>query len=843
MINSSTIVQFVFPSCMNTSYVPLSTLRGRVPPNRQIAENGFYLIAQPDEQRPLAIAALDEASEQLAVSDTAGALFLVSLRQNRFARLSVFNHPVSAMAFLENLLIVAAKTTLHVFDTATQELKGNLEISHRHKINSILRFGDSAVFAAVSPEVVTIWDASAGCVLIKKLFSFQSLWTSGAAGDLLLLGRADGRVCAWNRQTGFDQQPVILIERALGVSSHISVESLTCLGEVVAFAVGGSTGLIRVAGPYESTLRFKRAIVQVSLAKFNPATLTANKETIPCDFLIVLTDDGIVTFIELLTLEQVGNLEFSPRRIVGFATTLEHQMRSGGAGSLALVFADGSVELLHVATALAFEKRETRQKIGLGQKDERVRFEVLNGSEKLAETPKHTKTPTSKARPAPVARPQENKFSWLFKMKGPFDPKLRPMIWAQLLRIPQNIAAYETCASQGIHPEIEKILQDFPLHSAREQTRLLRLLSCLVNWEPLLLKAGAALPRICFPFVSVLGDDPHALFEIVATFLAMHYARFFDFHPYPPLHILGQLVDTLYLEEPQVAERLAWCAASESSGLGLLLWGALQGCLSDILTRNDWLTVFDYSMLHKENPSILLTTIIAWLKQHRTAVLKLSDFSEAKEFFKQPRACNPGRLLHDIATVKLADPNDLFIEPIEKSFAPLTSQGTLYEKAFNIPVLVQPASVALVADPIATSTESLRLKSAETNADDLIQLEATAKAKQAVLIKIEAARRAKLEEQKVVSALERRKTQEREYVEKVQAIISRGKAVDRTGVQEKLLSRIGAPRLEELDFLDRETRREAQGAERVRQELLTLRNDKEAFDEHIQRKLKMRETN
>ena len=169
------------------------------------------------------------------------------------------------------------------------------------------------------------------------------------------------------------------------------------------------------------------------------------------------------------------------------------------------------------------------------------------------------------------------------------------------------------------------------------------------------------------------------LFEVVATFLANFYSRFFDFFPYPPLHVLATAVETLFAADPELADRLATIAGDDKDsgppgGVGAMMWGILRSNFSEILEREDWLNVMDFFIANRSDKNIAIAALNAWLILNRSFFLaKNLTYAQVRNFMSSPKPLDFPKFLVQVEKVSVVRPLGALLEP----------QGDKYPEKFT----------------------------------------------------------------------------------------------------------------------------------------------------------------
>jgi hypothetical protein len=115
-----------------------------------------------------------------------------------------------------------------------------------------------------------------------------------------------------------------------------------------------------------------------------------------------------------------------------------------------------------------------------------------------------------------TGRPDPEKLRLIVREFGEFPVKYRCFIWRALLEVPQSAGAFQALVSKGVHQRAALLHSKFPITDAKLSRGLLRILSALAYWSPVLGECEF-LPPLVFPFVKLFQNNHLLCFEICAT--------------------------------------------------------------------------------------------------------------------------------------------------------------------------------------------------------------------------------------------------------------------------------------------------------------------------------------
>ena len=686
----------------------LSTIRGRVWDNLSSRNNIEGIILEGFASKIVHISYWEKSREILILGDTSGCVFLLLFKPNRFSLVQKFSKPVAGLALIDNILIIAAERGgLHVLDIVTNQLVLNTENIHNYPIISLVRLGSSSLVASVSKEVAVVWDISQNFKIVKKIFPKQSFWSAATAGEkFLLLGDYHGAISIWNDE----------LNKTITGNFSSNVSSISSLGSEIIANTFENSRTVRISENGKiKLLQCPRITSKVSLMIMKRTTV-----------LISLLENGSLMIADLVKSIILAIFARSDKIITDF---------SCGGEEICASFSDGSFELIDLNFIIKKAKIQAKQNlIFLGETQEVSLLEELapEGS-RVCLVRKHKISPI--VRKQFVTSSMEEKYASVLTEQGSFPSKQRGLIWMTLLEIPKNMKAFEILSKKGIHRNVENyMLENTNLHSHRGFQRLLKLVSLIVHWDDSLEKVSDFIPRICFPFLEVLGHDLLGCFEVTVSVLGNFFARFFDFHPYPPLDLIAGLVETLHKEDAEIAYFLANLAVGTDDGIGTLLWGAVKSNMTDMLIRDDWLIFMDFCIVNKKK-DIHIRAVICWLKEHKRSLLNLKNLSQVKTFLKTPRPSNMKDMMKAMEQLIVVKPEMNLFEPsgFEKNdnYVPLLKDVDIYPKIFKMPEIVENSKVSFVkpvndfvinselSDPIQAASLRSALKNANIKTPEI----------------------------------------------------------------------------------------------------------------------------
>ncbi|PAA53477.1 hypothetical protein BOX15_Mlig017365g1 [Macrostomum lignano] len=262
---------------------------------------------------------------------------------------------------------------------------------------------------------------------------------------------------------------------------------------------------------------------------------------------------------------------------------------------------------------------------------------------------------------------------------GQFPGKYRLLIWKTLLQLPENTAAFNALYNKGIHPAFLTLQDRFPLRSNKLGRVLQRSLSCVAFWSPLFGEADY-LPLLAFPFVKLFQNSQLHSMEVLMTVLTNWCGHWFEYFPNPPLNILAIIENLIAYHDKELYAHL--CARGVTSEI--LAWPLLQTLLTEVLTREEWLSVWDCLLCHP--PGYLLYFVAGFTLLSRGPLLRATEVREFELYYRQPGCLGARDLVKQARQLRTRTPPEICPCRLLPAFAPLG--GPQYPLFNRYPVFI-----------------------------------------------------------------------------------------------------------------------------------------------------------
>eukprot|EP00742_Colponemidia_sp_Colp-10_P013948 GILJ01015792.1.p1 GENE.GILJ01015792.1~~GILJ01015792.1.p1 ORF type:complete len:1219 (+),score=262.29 GILJ01015792.1:520-3657(+) len=264
-----------------------------------------------------------------------------------------------------------------------------------------------------------------------------------------------------------------------------------------------------------------------------------------------------------------------------------------------------------------------------------------------------------------AAQLNKEKLQSMLSTYGQYPDKYRLLIWRFLLELPHNEEAFNNLSAKGIHPSFEDLPKRYPLQNRRLSQRLQKTLSQLAFWSPIFSDVPY-MPALVFPFIKLFGSDELSCFEVLASVLVHWCQRWFEFFPNPPLTVLHWIESLLQYHDPQLLNHFERIGATSQT----YAWIMLQTMFTEVLTKQEWLSLMDHLVTSSAEPFQLLFAVIGYLRYFRSAILQCSKVEEIELFLRRQNALNLQHILRSINDLRTKTPASMI--PVYEQNLPLS---------------------------------------------------------------------------------------------------------------------------------------------------------------------------
>ncbi|KAF1665535.1 TBC1 domain family member 31, partial [Aptenodytes patagonicus] len=622
--------------------------------------------------------AFDSSGDSLLAGDHQGNIYVFDLNGNRFNLVQRTMQACTALAFnlrrKTEFLVALADYSVKCFDTETKELVSWMR-GHDSSVSSISVHGSGRYAITTSTDTAQLWDLDTfqrkRKLNVRQSVGIQKVFFLPLSNTILSCFK-DNSVFAWEFDT-----------------LHCKYQLPTPVeGSVLLYKVFAVTrdGRIFVAGGKSNHLHLwclesKQLIRIIQM----PAKVRAvhHLEFLPDSFdggsnqvLGVLSQDNIMRFIHIETYKLLFDIGSHEEGISTAAT-------SPNGRYIASVMENGSLNLYSIQ-ALTQE----------GNKPPPPMFKVVEDWSKCtSEANKLTMRVTSEKSEWPrkskgskiqnkllklqVNTSLENKenklpgglnkkcLRVLLKGFGEYPAKYRMFVWRSLLQLPENHLAFSSLIDKGTHSAFVNIQNEYPIKSRKLLRVLQRTLSALAHWSAIFAETPY-IPLLAFPFVKLFQNNQLICFEVVATVVVNFCQHWFEYFPNPPVNVLSMMENVLAHHDKELLQHLIKYNVTSQ----VYAWPLLETLLSEVLTREEWLKVFDN--IFSNHPSYFLMIVVAYIICSRAPLLHCHQTGDFEYFFHHRNNLDINAVIKEAYRLMEATPLDIHPQRTLDDFIPLT---------------------------------------------------------------------------------------------------------------------------------------------------------------------------
>uniref|UniRef100_A0A2K5DPN0 TBC1 domain family member 31 n=1 Tax=Aotus nancymaae TaxID=37293 RepID=A0A2K5DPN0_AOTNA len=569
--------------------------------------------------------AFDGTGDCLIAGDHQGNIYVFDLCGNRFNLVQRTAQACTALAFnlrrKSEFLVALADYSIKCFDTVTKELVSWMR-GHESSVFSISVHASGKYAITTSSDTLNIRQS----VGIQKVF-FLPL------SNTILSCFKDNSIFAWECDTLFCKYQL----PAPPESSSILYKVFAVTRDGRILAAGGKSNHLHLwcleARQLFRIIQMPTKVRAIRHLEFLPDSFDAGSNQV----LGVLSQDGIMRFINTQTcklLFEIGSLDegisssvISPHgRYI--ASILEN-------GSLNIYSVQALTQEINKPPPPLVKVIEDLPKNKLSSSD--LKMKVTSGRVQQPAKSRESKIQTrilkqdltgnfeSKKNELPDGL-NKKRLQILLKGYGEYPTKYRMFIWRSLLQLPENHTAFSSLIDKGTHVAFLNLQKKYPIKSRKLLRVLQRTLSSLAHWS-VIFSDTPYLPLLAFPFVKLFQNNQLICFEVIATLIMNWCQHWFEYFPNPPINILSMIENVLAFHDKELLQHFI----DHDITSQLYAWPLLETVFSEVLTREEWLKLFDN--IFSNHPSFLLMTVVAYNICSRVPLLNCNLKDDFEFFF------------------------------------------------------------------------------------------------------------------------------------------------------------------------------------------------------------------
>ncbi|KAM4633879.1 TBC1 domain family member 31 [Polymixia lowei] len=621
--------------------------------------------------------AFDTTGDSFLAGDHHGNIYVFDISRNRFRLVQKTGQACTALAFnlrrTTEFLVALADYSIKCFDKDTKQLVSWMR-GHEGAVSSVSVHSSGRYAITTSSDTAQLWDLDTfqrkRKLNIRQSVGIQRVFFLPLSNTILSCF-SDDSIFAWESDTLFCKYQLPVPEH--GPRIYYKAFAVTRDGK--SLAAGGRSNLLHLwcldSKQLIRVIQMPAKVRTVRQLEFLPDSFDGGAS----QTLGVLSQDGVMRFINIHTCKLLFHIGSHDDAITTVTV--------GPYGRHVVAIMDnGSINVYSVQSLTQEYNKPPPPRVAVvsGSEGEwdisnlkvKVRSEVVQRPAKTS----GRRTQTKVLRP-PVGSTAEDKENELpaglnkkrlvalLKAFGEYPTKYRMFVWRSLLCLPENHAAYSSLTDKGLHSAYLTLHDKYPIKSHKLQRGLQRVLSALAHWADIFGETEY-LPLVAFPFVKLFQNNPLLCFEVVATVIVNWCQHWFEYFPNPPLNILSMAENVLAHHDKELLQHLVDCGITSQ----LYVWPLLETLFSEVLTRDEWLGLFDN--VFSNHPSFLLMACVAYITCCRAPLLLCSQKQDFEYFFHHRNNLDMGAMMKEAYRLMSSTPADIHPRAILCDFTPLT---------------------------------------------------------------------------------------------------------------------------------------------------------------------------
>ncbi|XP_030606506.1 TBC1 domain family member 31 [Archocentrus centrarchus] len=619
----------------------------------------------------------DTTGDSFLAGDHHGNIYVFDISRNRFRLVQKTGQACTALAFslrrTTEFLVALADYTIKCFDKDTKQLVSWMR-GHEGAVSSISVHSSGRYAITTSSDTAQLWDLDTfqrkRKLNIRQSVGIQRVFFLPLSNTILSCF-CDDSIFAWESDTLFCKYQLPVPD----CGPRIFYKTFAVTRDGKSLAAGGRSNLLHLwCLDTKQLLRVIQMPTQVRTVRqleFLPDSFDGGAS----QTLGVLSQDGVMRFINIHTCKLLFHMGSHDDSITTVAV-------SPNGRHIVAIMDNGSVSIYSVQSLTQELNKPPPSQVAVvsgGEADQdfsnikvKVRSEAVQRPVKSSG--RRTQMKTLRPPAGSTADDKENelpaglskkRLMALLKAFGEYPAKYRMFVWRSLLCLPENHAAYSSLTDKGLHSAFLTLHVKYPIKSHKLQRGLQRVLSALAHWAAIFGEVEY-LPLIAFPFVKLFQNNPMLCFEVVANVIVNWCQHWFEYFPNPPLNILNMAENVLAHHDKELLQHLVDCGITSQ----LYVWPLLETLFSEVLTRDEWLKLFDN--IFSNHPSFLLMACVAYITCCRDPLLLCSQKQDFEYFFHHRNNLDVGAMIKETYRLMGSTPADIHPRTMLADFTPLT---------------------------------------------------------------------------------------------------------------------------------------------------------------------------
>ncbi|XP_049903616.1 TBC1 domain family member 31 [Epinephelus moara] len=621
--------------------------------------------------------AFDTTGDSFLAGDHHGNIYVFDITRNRFRLVQKTGQACTALAFslrrTTEFLVALADYTIKCFDRDTKQLVSWMR-GHEGAVSSISVHSSGRYAITTSSDTAQLWDLDTfqrkRKLNIRQSVGIQRVFFLPLSNTILSCF-SDDSIFAWESDTLFCKYQLPVPD----CGPKISYKAFAVTRDGKSLAAGGRSNLLHLwcldSKQLVRVIQMPTQVRTVRQLEFLPDSFDGGAS----QTLGVLSQDGVMRFINIHTCKLLFHMGSHDDAITTVAV-------SPNGRHVVAIMDNGSINIYSVQSLTQELNKPPPSQVAVvsgGEADQdssnlkvKVRSEVIQRPAKSSGRRTQVKilrppagsTADDKENDLPAGLNKKRLVAML-KAFGEYPAKYRMFVWRSLLCLPENHAAYSSLTDKGLHSAYLTLHDKYPIKSHKLQRGLQRVLSALAHWAAIFGEAEY-LPLIAFPFVKLFQNNPMLCFEVVATVIVNWCQHWFEYFPNPPLNILSMVENVLAHHDKELLQHLVDCGITSQ----LYVWPLLETLFSEVLTRDEWLRLFDN--IFSNHPSFLLMACVAYITCCREPLLLCSQKQDFEYFFHHRNNLDVGAMIKEVYRLMGSTPADIHPRTMLSDFTALT---------------------------------------------------------------------------------------------------------------------------------------------------------------------------
>ncbi|XP_071327062.1 TBC1 domain family member 31 [Trachinotus anak] len=621
--------------------------------------------------------AFDTTGDSFLAGDHHGNIYVFDISRNRFRLVQKTGQACTALAFslrrTTEFLVALADYTIKCFDKDTKQLVSWMR-GHEGAVSSISVHSSGRYAITTSSDTAQLWDLDTfqrkRKLNIRQSVGIQRVFFLPLSNTILSCF-SDDSIFAWESDTLFCKYQLPVPD----CGPKISYKAFAVTRDGKRFVAGGRSNLLHLwCLDSKQLLRVIQMPTQVRTVRqleFLPDSFDGGAS----QTLGVLSQDGVMRFINIHTCKLLFHMGSHDDAITGVAVSPNgrHVVAIMDNGSINIYSVQSLTQELNkpppsqVAVVSGGDANQDLSNLKVKVRSEVVKRPVMGSGRRQVKIlrPPAVCTTDDKENELPAGL-NKKRLVALLKAFGEYPAKYRMFVWRSLLCLPENHAAYSSLTDKGLHSAYLTLHDKYPIKSHKLQRGLQRVLSALAHWAAIFGEVEY-LPLVAFPFVKLFQNNPMLCFEVVATVIVNWCQHWFEFFPNPPLNILSLAENVLAHHDKELLQHLVDCGITSQ----LYVWPLLETLFSEVLTRDEWLRLFDN--IFSNHPSFLIMACVAYITCCREPLLLCSQKQDFEYFFHHRNNLDVAAMIKEAYRLLSSTPADIHPRTILSDFTPLTT--------------------------------------------------------------------------------------------------------------------------------------------------------------------------